>query len=126
MLSIISSLWTGVTGLWGKLMLGMGLALALGAGAMALLHAHDNMVLAKAQVSQDRAIAAAVATANAKAQTALETAVAEATARTAQHDTIESKINAQPQTSACVNSPAIKSMLDGVRAAHANRAGAHR
>lgn len=121
MLSLITSVWSGVTGLWGKLMLGMGLALAIGTGAVWLLHQHDNGVLAKAQVSQDRAIAAAVAVANVKAQTALEAAVAQATARATTTAQIKEKINAQPVTSACVSSPAIKSLLSSVRAAHANR-----
>jgi hypothetical protein len=86
------------------------------AGVLAMLSGWAWLERAGRQAANARAEAAeAQAESKARAITALEAQAAEAAAQVARIEPIRRVIYAAPKTTACVDSPAIRAVLDGLR-----------
>ena len=80
------------------------------------LHNHDNAVRAEMQASADKAIAAAQEVARAHERAALEAQARDDAVRAASSMELWKRTHAVGTTKACVNSPAVRALLDGLRA----------
>jgi hypothetical protein len=104
-----------LTGPLGKFaMIGAGVVGLLLAGAL-WLHSHDNAVRAAMQASADKAIAAQQTVDHQHEVDALAAVAADAAARARASSDLRSKIHALPPTASCATSPAVRSLLDGLR-----------
>jgi len=104
-----------LTGPLGKYAGYVALAIGLLVAAAGALHAHDNALRAEIQAASDRAIATAQVASAAHEVTALE-AQAKANAETINRlNAIREATHAAPKTTACATSPAVRSLLDGLR-----------
>lgn len=106
---------TLLTGSLGKYVAYAAMAVALAGGAAWALHTHDARVRAEQQVAIDRATTAEITRQHAVTVAALEQTAAEAEMRAGYFENIRTTINAQTVTTACAGSPAIRSLLDGLR-----------
>ncbi len=91
------------------------LAVAVAGGAAWVIHEHDNRVRAEQQLAIDKANAAAIEADHARAIAALEQAATEARDRADNLERLKARVHAQPVTTACVQSPAVRAALDGLR-----------
>ena len=113
-----------LTSTGGKILGGLLLAVMLGGGLTVAITRHDEAVLAKAQVSEDKAIAAAQAAATAHEIAALQAQQVALTSAAQAEATLKEKTHAAPLTQACVSSPAVRALLNGLRSnGSANGAG---
>lgn len=99
----------------GKL-LGVALLVASLAGACAMwLHAHDSLIVAQRQAAADKAIAAATIEDQARMIAALQAQATKDAELVRQTDALRSKTHSVPTTSACLGSPAVRALIDGLR-----------
>lgn len=111
----MTALVSWITGAAGQYLGYAALAGCVAAGGAWLLHEHDLGVKAQQQVAIDTANAAALAQDHVREVAALEATAAEAQRRASILEQLKVQIHALPPTTACVASPVIRLMLDGLR-----------
>lgn len=80
-----------------------------------VVHNHDNAVRAVMQASADKTIAAAQEVAHAHEVAALQAQASDDAARAAASQDLWKKTHAYGTTQTCLNSPAVRALLDGLR-----------
>lgn len=119
----MTALVSWISGSAGKYLGYAALAGCIVTGSAWLLHEHDLGVRAQQQVAIDKADAEAVAQDHAREVAALEATAAEAQRRASILEQLKVQIHAAPSSNACIASPAIRILLDGLRST-GNGAGA--
>lgn len=91
------------------------IAVAVVAGGLWMLHLHDNNVRAAMDAKAAQAIAAQAAADQARINAAIKALAVAKQAQAVAQQRLRDKINAEPHSSACANSPAMRDALRGLR-----------
>ena len=92
-----------------------GLYAALAIGALYVLHLHDNAVRAAMDAKAATAIAAQTAADQVRLTAAQKALAISEKTRIAETQHLRDKINAEPHSTACATSPAMRDLFDGLR-----------
>src|SRR4051794_26285662 len=99
----------------GKILGVVALIAALAVAGGIVVRSHDNKVRAAMQASADRAIAEAQEQARAHEVAALQAQAKDDAARAASSQDLWKKTHVYASSQACVKSPAVRALLDGLR-----------